>query len=412
MVRTPAIAMLRKLLFSAAIGVVALAAGLGGFEWYLRGRLIRESGATDFESLRSRYLGNELKIFALDESGEIDLVPKESQGQKITINAQGFRGKAVAVPKPDGLFRVVLIGGSACFGTTSTNDDTTIAAFLQRQLRAQAREPEKVEVVNGGLPGATTARAVTRYERKLAGLKPDVVILYNMINDLLQSRRARLGFDERFSALVRADNGFERALSHSAIWLQWSAARSQRRKEERAAERIAREERTAAKGLGTSSEAQAIRAAVASEGSTDYDGALASNRYIVPEHFAEFRAQLDRFHGVVSGSGAAPVYCTYGFLFRGNETQEEYRKIAGGLGFWMPQWSMARDALAAMNEAIREAAARHRAPLCDVATDIPRQPRLFKDTDHLSDEGCRGVAAFLATTLSKAGLLRGAAEKK
>lgn len=398
----------KRLLVATAASLLALS----GAELAFRRILTTASGATDFDSYRKRCIGEQLPIFEEDRSGElVDLVPGSRQGNRITINRQGFRGSPVLVPKPADGFRVCMIGGSGCFGTTSSSDATTIAARLEAVLRERAAVPAHVEVMNGGLPGATTAGAVTRFEKRLRPFDVDVVILYNLINDLLTSRRVALGVDPRATPLVKVDSAISRVLSHSALYLGVVSARTQREKERSLAEAVKRQSESGRSARGIAPGAREVSAAVARESGHVYDGTPATNLYLVPKHVAEFESELRRFRAVVKEAGAVPVFCTFALRFRGDETQEEYVANGPVTAFYMPDWPMARDAVAHMNDVIRRIAEETGSILCDVAAELPRRPELFppKDTDHFTDEGCAEVARLIAAELARSGCLRGAA---
>src|SRR5579859_6825000 len=71
--------------------------------------------------------------------------------QQADINPLGFRGAAVAIPKPSGVYRIVVIGASTTFGIGLTVEEAW-PFQLQRILREQYGY-QKVEVVNLGVPG-------------------------------------------------------------------------------------------------------------------------------------------------------------------------------------------------------------------------------------------------------------------
>ncbi len=403
-----------RILLAAGVTAAALAAA----ETFFRVRLVVAHGATDFEAIRDRLIGRDLRIFHRDADGELELVPSRFQGSQVHVNAQGFRGAALREPKPERGFRVACIGGSGCFGTTSTGDATTFPAALERRLRAQACDPEAVEVVNAGLPGATTASAISRFEKLVPPHRPDVVLLYNLINDLLTSRRAQLGLDERRTPLVRIDGALSGLLSHSAIWLTFRATAAQAEKVERIRAATAREAaRKTARADGHAGPRAgdpalvAHRLAIDGEARHVYDGTPATNLYLVAEHHAEFREHLRRFDRAVRACGAVPLFCTFALRFDGTEDEETYRREGPVTAYAMPSWRMAFDAVAAFNETIREVARETGSPLADVDRDLGREAAYFapKDTDHFTDEGCEAVAVVLARALSREGLLRGAA---
>jgi hypothetical protein len=134
----------------------------------------------------------------------------------------------------------------------------------------------------------------------------------------------------------------------------------------------------------------------------------------VPEHVAEFRAQLERFVRVVRQDGATPVFCTFAMRFRGDETQREYQENGPATARYMPDWTMAWAAIGAMNDVIRETANATHSPLIDVAAMIPKKTEYFPpgDTDHFTDAGCRAAGELIAGELRSQGLLARAALPK
>ena len=103
------------------------------------------------------------------------------------VNGLGYRGPEVAIPKPAGTYRVVLLGGSTTHGYL-VDDDQTIDAHLRRALAGG----RNVEVVNLGLEGLD---AICDEERlRLEGLRlaPDAVVVHTGVNDALALRFDRL----------------------------------------------------------------------------------------------------------------------------------------------------------------------------------------------------------------------------
>ncbi|MBI3819436.1 MAG: SGNH/GDSL hydrolase family protein [Planctomycetes bacterium] len=283
----------RKLLLSLGATVATLAAA----EWITRAIVVAKSEATDFDSYRKRCLGENIQIFKVDESGElVDFVPGKIQGKAIHINAQDFRGKPVIEPKPADAFRICCIGGSTCFGSMSSSDSTTFPAFLELELRSTARVPWHVEVMNGGLPGATDNRATLRYEQHLAKYLPDIVIMYNLINDLMASRRQALGLDPRTRPPVKITGPISELLSHSSIWLVLETQLGLQSKQAEMAQAIRRE---AARATPGSPERAArmveVRDLIEAESGYVYDGKAENNLYLLPGHLAQFREELLQF---------------------------------------------------------------------------------------------------------------------
>jgi lysophospholipase L1-like esterase len=104
-------------------------------------------------------------------------------GEHSQNNALGYRGEEIQVPKPDGVFRIVTLGDSTTYGT-SVKANETYPYFLQQILRDEYGLTN-VEVVNGGILGYTTYQIVSTMALRVPELEPDLVILFESINDLM-----------------------------------------------------------------------------------------------------------------------------------------------------------------------------------------------------------------------------------
>jgi lysophospholipase L1-like esterase len=100
----------------------------------------------------------------------------------VTVNALGFRGAAVEVPKPPGRFRVAVAGDSLTLGW-GVGDDATYAARLERLLR-DGPSAGDADVVNLGVGGYNTRQEVTLLARHTAALQPDLVLIGFYSNDV------------------------------------------------------------------------------------------------------------------------------------------------------------------------------------------------------------------------------------
>ena len=99
---------------------------------------------------------------------------------RLRTNNFGFRDDDVVVPKPEGVFRIVCVGGS-----TTEEGDTNAVTYpnlLERKLNA--RFPGHVfDVVNCGVTGINSLKEKLRMPGYLA-LEPDLIVYYNGVNDI------------------------------------------------------------------------------------------------------------------------------------------------------------------------------------------------------------------------------------
>ncbi|HOC71784.1 MAG TPA: SGNH/GDSL hydrolase family protein [Candidatus Hydrogenedentes bacterium] len=105
-----------------------------------------------------------------------------SRGMVLDTNNFGYRDRDFAVPKPEGVFRILCVGGS----TTEEGEtgQTTYPALLEQILRERLPGVE-VEVFNCGISGTCTAFQLSKAAEFLH-LDPDVVVLYEGVNDVFQ----------------------------------------------------------------------------------------------------------------------------------------------------------------------------------------------------------------------------------
>lgn len=125
-------------------------------------------------------------------------------GQYITNNlgfANGPKGnRDIAIPKPDGLFRINCIGAS----TTGNYIEFNGQAFsypmeLESILNAAMAVP--VEVNNCGQGGYNSADIMVRFALQVIDTQPDVVVIYHAYNDIRGYLTA--GFESDYSHVRR-----------------------------------------------------------------------------------------------------------------------------------------------------------------------------------------------------------------
>lgn len=99
------------------------------------------------------------------------------------FNSLGYRGEDITIPKPEGVYRIVALGGSTTFGEYLE----TYAEAYPHQLQQILRESygfERVEVINAGVPGYTTWESAVNLMLRVPDLDPDMVIVYHAVNDV------------------------------------------------------------------------------------------------------------------------------------------------------------------------------------------------------------------------------------
>lgn len=98
-------------------------------------------------------------------------------------NSLGYRNEEFTVEKPPGTIRILAMGGSTThMWPFIKNPKDTWVALLEEKLRQVFGN--KIQVVNAGLPNATTAELLAGYVFRHRFLKPDIVIIHTGGNDV------------------------------------------------------------------------------------------------------------------------------------------------------------------------------------------------------------------------------------
>lgn len=110
---------------------------------------------------------------------------------QVKHSPQGFRGDPVPLERAPNVARILCLGGSTTYGTYAFAEKADYPARMQQMLAQEDALPEGVkglEVINGGLPWATTAELLTHYLFKYRYFKPDMVVINTGANDALALR--------------------------------------------------------------------------------------------------------------------------------------------------------------------------------------------------------------------------------
>jgi hypothetical protein len=97
-------------------------------------------------------------------------------GVDVRINSQGLRDREYSHAKPEGVYRVLMLGDSTTLGW-GVKAEETAAKILERQLGPQ------FEVINAGVGNYGTVQESTYYKTRGRLFHPDLVILQYFIND-------------------------------------------------------------------------------------------------------------------------------------------------------------------------------------------------------------------------------------
>jgi len=110
-------------------------------------------------------------------------------GSTFTTNSHGFRGREIAIEKPENTKRILIAGDSVAFGQ-GVNDDEVFPYYLEQQLNEQfagSGENVRIEVINTAAPGNSPYQ---EYHDVKRGLKfdPDIIVLQVTLNDIIHEQ--------------------------------------------------------------------------------------------------------------------------------------------------------------------------------------------------------------------------------
>lgn len=99
----------------------------------------------------------------------------------LPANSPDGRNSNFSLAKPPGVFRIVVVGDSFTYGGESQYDDN-FARRLERMFATRTDLP-RVEVINWGMPGYSTAQEIVLVNRAVEKISADLVILQITLND-------------------------------------------------------------------------------------------------------------------------------------------------------------------------------------------------------------------------------------
>ncbi len=95
-------------------------------------------------------------------------------------NNVGLRDDFIIIPKPEGLFRILCVGGSTT--VEGWTNDATYPNLLEKRLQ-EAFPNVSLEVINGGISGLNSYSELKKIPVYL-DLDPDLILEYNAVNDI------------------------------------------------------------------------------------------------------------------------------------------------------------------------------------------------------------------------------------
>lgn len=102
---------------------------------------------------------------------------------RFPINQSGFRGNDYSLEKPDGTYRIIVLGDSTTVGIGVPKLDDIFTQRLETSLNADKAEPLRFEVMNMGVGGYHTMQEAETLRVKGLAYNPDMVLVVFCVND-------------------------------------------------------------------------------------------------------------------------------------------------------------------------------------------------------------------------------------
>jgi hypothetical protein len=113
---------------------------------------------------------------------QYELIPGSRDGQ-FKISAAGIRDKEYALPKPPGVFRILVIGDSIVYGFGIPQSDP-ISEQMEELLQRQASpRVSRFEVLNLGVTGYNMDQVVENLRTRGMSFRPDLIVYGYCLND-------------------------------------------------------------------------------------------------------------------------------------------------------------------------------------------------------------------------------------
>jgi hypothetical protein len=347
---------------------IGLVAALVAVEIYAR--YYSATGYYTPEIMRKRSLEYEPAVFARHVLAREEKTITDWSGDEFhcRINPHGYRGADFDFAKAPGTIRIVFYGGSSVFDIKSYDNDWPhrVEGALEDLGFPQ------VEVINAGVPTHATFDAFGRFFAEGHLLDPDYVVLYDAWNDIKLFRstepllRSVRPYDDRFDPRLSYRNAIDRKLCElSQVYVRLRY-------------------KYYAWRLNAGDEGKKPEGEYASEfGETGP---------------AQYRVDTEMFTDLARNIGAVPILITEARLVRPDNTPAEKERIA----YWyqlLTHEALCR-AFERCDDIMRSVAQEKGAYLIDAAAAFADKGGLFADHVHVTPEGSKQLARFVAEQLA------------
>lgn len=154
---------------------------------------------------------------------DYELVPGSPDGHS-TISSQGLRDREFDIPKPDNVFRIVVLGDSVTYGLGCSRGETYPKQLELMLNKIAPSDSQQFEVLNLGVVGYNTTQIVEQFRTVGLPFEPDLIIYGYVLNDpqsfsLEGASLHALKNLANQGTLQEISQRLNRLLSHSQVYL-------------------------------------------------------------------------------------------------------------------------------------------------------------------------------------------------
>lgn len=132
-------------------------------------------------------------------------------GVPIAINSKGLRDSEYDYKKPEGVYRILIVGDSLTFGWGVESQDT-FSGILEKRLNEQntlSGKYKEIQVINAGIGNYNTTQELVFLREDGLKYEPDEVMLAHFTNDAEQTQREANNFLTRNFILYASTVSFK-----------------------------------------------------------------------------------------------------------------------------------------------------------------------------------------------------------
>ncbi len=285
------------------------------------------------------------------------------------INEHGSRGASFKLPKPPGVQRIVVLGGSTVFDLNADEGfdwPHLVEKFLKKNGHHQ------VEVINAGIPGHTSGDSLGRLYTEIWQWEPDYLIIYEAWNDIKYFNS--LSYDTPLIRLIKPANPnadpfknyqgtMDYLLSYSQLYVKIRSRYFAWKHRGGSEGRFKEERRDSVEDLG----------------------------------LAQFRLNMKAFVDISRNIHAIPILVTQATLVSPKNTEEDRKKIAYGYVGLSHEGIL--QAYEKCRQAVLGVAREKKTDVLDLLPQLQGKSELFHDHDHTTPRGSEEIAGRVANFL-------------